>query len=582
MALAPTPTRTTLLAQPGRYDAFPVAATHPDGSVLTLWRSGTDHARDKGATIKGASSPDGKTWGAVFTAYDDQDPLVTHSPTGLVWNADVGKWQCLLLVMTYPSTSSTTPTYSMRLMESVDGRAWVLRPVIAKPAGVVWWFASHMVITPAGVLVGTAYGSNTGGSSWVAFVIVSTDNGATWTLSQTLAKADLNLAEPQISPAANGEWVMTIRCDTDWTIYQSRCVDPGAGAWSEPSPSLTGYSGQPSVAVTRDASGTMVLLLRQLPEITNTHGLWAYATSADHGLTWDVREFAPDTTRFMLYGALAPLPNGNVTVVFSSEDDPAQPWVSASMYAARFVVQRLTVNLDFTHDAPGVAVQVNTLSDVERTWVDVFGETVTETVRVKWWDGETLTALDTEIQQGRTYTYRAAGLSAYPVAAPTLPETVLVHPLWPEWSLPAMVVEDSERGYGIDASVTQIPDRGFPIVTTSGTRNGAAGQTVIRTSTLVQKAHLLRLLSDGCPLFWSHHEGLDLPEWVSVLDVKETRFVQMCSHNLDDPDSAGQWRHWSLSWVEVERPDPAALFPHRRYKDYPLPYSALPIPYQEL
>ena len=289
-----------------------------------------------------------------------------------------------------------------------------------------------------------------------------------------------------------------------------------------------------------------------------------------------------------MYGALATLPTGDVAVVYASEDDPAKQWQGSSVYHSRFVLVRLAVELDWSHASPAALITTTVRGPVARTWTTNLGDEITETVRIRSWDGTEQTTLDPEVQQGRTYTYTLGDTSGE-VTVPQLPSVAIVHPLYPEWGQRVVVVADEGRDLPLDVTITDVPSRqpfagsfvAAPVVTTAGLRGSARGSTTIRTSTLLDAERFERLIADGAPLFISGHVGIDLPDWVAVTGVKRDRFMGRCSCCLDDETDPAQWRHWSLSWVQVGRPSHLALPYRRRIKDYKQPISTMTLPIRE-
>lgn len=579
------PTAQTLLhASAGRYEAFPVAASDPSGTVLGLWRSATQHWQDKAATIRAVKSTNqGVSYTSLGSVFDDGDPLKESGASGLVWNPRRGKWQALLLVKRFAAAGDTTPAeYQARMIESADGVTWVSRGplVIPKPSWVSWWFAASLVIHDEGITA-LFYGATTGASKWEIFPVTSKDDGATWagTKENTIRVAGVNLSEPQMTQLQDGSWLISIRGD-DNQIYTATATNPASWSVSSVVPVLQGYSGQPSIIATGDS---VLMLLRQLPSGVGGHGLWAFAESLDNGVTWAVRDTFPEKTRNMMYGGLAALPNGDVACVYASEDNPSTQYGPCSVYATRFVLLRLTAELVYEYASPAVRVTLPVTATVLRSWFDEWtGEEVIEQVRLQEpTDTAGTVAVDPEIVPGTVYTYQAAGAVSPPIEVPQFADAYLVHPLEPDWSLPVVIGEIGDRSYDTNTTVTQVAFRDHPVTQASGFLGAAEGEFTLTTYTLMDKRRLLRLLQGNTPLFLSTHVGLDLPEWVKLVgSVKETKVVQMCSHNLDDPTDPAQRVGWSLSYVEQPRPTATELPRRKRIRDYKQPIDTINIEIQ--
>lgn len=566
------PIGSTKLHGEGRYDAFPTVAASGD-KVVTLWRSAKalGHVADVGARIKGKVSTDGgKTYGATFTvAWDDADPLAELSPAGLAWDASRKMWVCLVLVKKFADTTYTSPSYSALLMWSLDGSAWTKLRDVPLP-GVAWAFVSGLAVD-AGRWIVTAYGRFPTGSNWVPLTMSSADAGVSWSPLKAPSglPGGVNYAEPQIVRLASGSWLMMIRCDTSWSFHQARSKD--GVTWVADGSPLGGASGQPSMGVTGD--GSVVLLVRAKPTIAgdNAHGPWRWASSSDEGMTWTLRDDFPESAsgRYMMYGGLARTADGSLACVFASEDDPAQVWQSASVRSTRFVFTPLKASLKSHNGVPYVEILGGGQQPIVRVSTDKRGREMRDVVRVRVLGGAG-GALDYEAQQGHTYKYEVGGRSTRPLRAPVLAESWLINPARPERSIMARVVTDGDGEHPITSTLTDVPLVGgaglqYPHVTYSGRLGARQGSTVIRTHTELDEDDLLECIGGLQPLFWSQHPGLRLPEWLAVTSLKVARFAQICpcgcGHDL--LDNPGQWRDWTIGWVQQPRPTIEEL-PHRR------------------
>lgn len=291
-----------------------------------------------------------------------------------------------------------------------------------------------------------------------------------------------------------------------------------------------------------------------------------------------------------MYGGLAQTADGSLACVFATEDDPSQPWKSASVYWTRFVVSKLTATTEWLPVSPGVSVPRITISGagklrVDRTVRDAWtGDEVVEEVRFPsyteqgtWWDYE--------LQQGQSTTYTTGPRSTGVVTMPTLSGPMLVHPTQPELSLRIDVLTDDSRDLPIDVDVTAVPAAAgsderpqYPIVSTSGMLGSYVGSTKIRTRTLNEERRLRQCFAGLSPLFFSHHRGLGFPPWIRITALTWERFVNHCTDPLaswDDDDDMSQWRNWTIKWVEQERPSPTMLRPHRRIRDVNRPFDSI-------
>lgn len=582
MASLLTPTSTAMtLSQRGKYDAFPVAASH-GSTVLSAWRAAVDHANDHSATIMGATSKDGgRTWGSPVMMFDDQSVTMATSPVGLAWDGVANRWIMLCLERFYKSaTSNDIDHYSARLMQSTDGVNWSSLGGEIPLTGTSWWYAADLVIDGGRWYI-SGYGRLTSASAAnsMPLTMVSSDAGKTWSapIAPTGMPAGVSYAEPQLVKLGSS-WLMLIRGD-DIQIHQARSMD-GIN-WTYDKVAVGGMTGEPAVA--RNADGTLIVLMRQIPQVDAVHGWWAWARSVDDAQTWTTFTTFPSVNKFMLYGALAPLADGSLACVFASEDDPSLLWQSCSIFACRFVIPTVTVDAVMPNGIPGFRVTAFDQIPAFRITNDpVTGDDIAEQVRVREIDRYTST--DYEVQQGQSVIYQAGEHATKTVTAPILPYSILVHPLDPVGlSARVDIQSDGDRTYDLDTQVTNIPSVDYAIVTKSGQRKRAQGSTVIVTRTLADADRIELLFRDGVPLFWSTHPGLGMPDWVQPLDLSSSRVAQMCScHVGDTPSGVGNWREWTFKWVAVARPSAIGMPIRKRIRDYRNPIQELTAPIREL
>lgn len=576
----------------GRYDSFPIAASARN-VVLAAWRSASEHEVDHAAVIRGAISLDGgQNFSDSFVLYDDKDALVEPGLAGLAWDEKRQRWTALLLIKRF-ADATTRKTSQLRA-------AVITSPLLASAASwskpgaelpvtsASWFFACDFAIS-GDRWVAVGYGRMTSTSQVTPMTMTSTDGGASWSAPVVPAGMPdgLDFTEASILRTSDGAWLMAMREDTTTSIHISRSSD--GVAWTYDQAVIGGFSGYPELGQAGD--GTLVMLLRDGANGPDQyHGSWAWAWSQDGGESWSVRTDFPSDGKAMMYGALTPAPDGALVCVFSTEDDPAQPWKSASVYWTRFVVNALTGVIEWLPVSPGVAVPRVTIGGagrlrVDRTIIDEWsGEQVVEGVRFPsdtqqgvWWDYE--------LPQGVSATYSTGPRSTGVITAPTLPGPMLIHPTQPELSLRIDVIEDDSRDLPIDADVTAVPAPAgsderpqYPIVSTSGMLGSYVGSTKIRTRTLNEERRLRQCVAGLSPLFFSHHRGMGFPPWIRITALTWDRFMQQCTDPLaswDDDDDKSQWRTWTIKWVEQDRPSPTMLRPHRRIRDVPRPFDSI-------
>lgn len=578
-----TPTTPKKIIGNGAFDNYPVVASNGN-VVLTLWRHALTYEPDPvGGTIFGALSSDGgATWSAPYWAFDDKDKLVEEVPGALAWDATRSVW-VLMTTRRLFSSSGKLAGFKVRALTSPDGKAWT--PVTGSDvpfAGAQWGIASAVQVSAEGAWRIYAQGRINASRRGI-FVVISTDGGQTWTpvIEPTSRPADVDLGDLAVTDLPSGDTLLVARCDQDWSFHQFRSQDGVTFAYE--GVLAADVSGPPALA--RVTSGTLVCLARQRPTVDGVHGFWRWITSDDDGASWMVRDTWPDRGRFAVGGALTPVDGGaNLACVYSSEDNTRILFGSATLYSTRLRFTPVAVELDIdpATGASFVSVLAPSRVPIVRELVDpLTGDRHVDEVRVTNIVGGG--GQDYEVPQGWRCTY-SVGERRRSFTMPTLAEMWMIHPTRPDLNMPFEVVSDATRSYPLDAEVTAVPQRNVttgealatPIVTTTGILGAPAGQTVIRTRTLRDKARLLALWRDLSPIFLSTHLGSDLPAWIKLVDKPdEDRVIQTCSSCLDDHTDHGQWRTWTIKWVEQARPSAAGMPMRRRIKDVAVPIGAI-------
>jgi len=578
------------LLSTGQYQAFPYAASRPDGMVVGAWRTASSHQSGPSggvATMAAISEDEGQSWGAPFLAYKDNELLADHAPAGLVWDERSQRWLMLVLRTIYKTAQDTKPySYRARVLASKDALSWepITGDIPAGAQGAAWWFVSDFAVETDGEWIAAGYGRMKGASVDQAMVMSSTDQGATWVgpVAVSGAPSDVNLSEPQLVNHPSG-WLMLARGD-DNALHQIRPADDG---WVYERTVLGGVVGMPEVAVT--TTGVLVVILRMVsssaPDLW--HGPFGWAYSEDFGATWVLRDDFPDTKRAAMYAGLAPLRDGGLACVYAAEDDPKKPWASSSIWTMRFTSQALNCRSGFFEEpaVPGILITGALGQPIMRHTIDpVTGDEVIDEVRIKTTQLSGA-AYDFELQQGQYAYYSAGDRRTRDVVGDVLPGNMLIHPTRPELSLRLDVVSDKDaREYDMDVNVQPVPAAAgmaglqYPIVTSVGNLGAPSGTTIVMTYTLAEKRRLELLLADLCPLFWSTHPGEDLPDWIRITKLSVVRFVDTCTSSYaswDDREDMSQWRHWSMSWVAQPRPTAAGMPVKHRIRDVRRPIETI-------
>lgn len=305
---SPRTTKPPLVLATGQHQAFPGATRRTDGTLVAVWRSGSDHylARD-GVIRLSTSDDDGRTWTPSTTivgptaGVDYRDPSITASRDGTT------------LWLTYFKGTTTLGAAGVFLRASSDGGAtW--GPEVRVDGLPYAAVTAPVVELPDGTLKLPYYGKATTGlaydSVWIA---TSSDGGATWTNSILFngVTAGRDYQEPVIAadPAAAGTLVLLCRWSTASAIGQSTSSD--GTTWTSLTPAFAG-SGRPTPVFIGDA---LIALYRDIPTRATT------ARICRQGASWagPVRLTWPGRGALSTYAAAVPAGDDQAVLLQSDE-----------------------------------------------------------------------------------------------------------------------------------------------------------------------------------------------------------------------------------------------------------------------
>lgn len=256
------------IASPYRHSAFPGAALRPDGTLVMVWRGGTDHVTSRDGVIVRAESHDlGRTWTApqaILSGRDYRDPYLSYVDghelltffIGTTGNPAAGA---------YVSVDQAPP---VRVDNDLPYAA-ISGPVVKLPDG--RW--------------GTAYyGRRPGETVDTAWIAWSHDLGQTWTSNRIInaTGAGIPTAEPWL--VVDG---VTVRMLSRWgsgqiAIRSATGPVDVASSWGPVTIAVSGCNGRPATVVT--SAGTVVMVCRD-----TRGGTWGgaqVAYSLDHTASW--------------------------------------------------------------------------------------------------------------------------------------------------------------------------------------------------------------------------------------------------------------------------------------------------------
>ena len=300
----------------GNYDAFPGITSLPNGELIVVYRSGTNHV-SVGATINYTVSKDGgETWSAP--------QVLAAPPAGLECRdaeiATLANGSVMVSFFQYnDATENAYPFVVSGTYNSATGSmTWgsPVQIVTAFPGGGAAC-TSKVIQLADGTLLLPIYGDS-------AAIIRSTDGGRTWggQVTTALSTATNTYDESNGIVDPNGDIVVFVRCDSSLTadegIWRTVSTD-GGQTWSTPQEVIgdncrdaitgatgVGYPGRPSPVLL--PSGAIVMLDRMGTSAGVSCNYW---TSWDGGLTWTCTPLIAGTNG-QEYGSLTLLPGGQL------------------------------------------------------------------------------------------------------------------------------------------------------------------------------------------------------------------------------------------------------------------------------
>jgi hypothetical protein len=289
------------------HNAFPGLALMGDGNLIAVYRTGTQHSGSSqdGRIVRKISTDDGATWGSAADvanpADDARDPEVTVLTDGTV-------------AVRYVRYNGTASGFSLWLIKSTDNGSTWGSPIQITTSVAVASSAAKIVELPNGDLICPLYGNATGTGNWSAYLVRSTDAGATWGSQVTIATGTIgvgdNWTEPYILLLSDGRLMCAIREDTDRDIYLTYSDDDGA-TWSTPQIAFDGWA-KPFLLET--ATGAVVCVTRS--EESDERAF--YVVSWDQGQSWSDDIDLESTGEGMTYASGAQV-DERIVIIYSLE-----------------------------------------------------------------------------------------------------------------------------------------------------------------------------------------------------------------------------------------------------------------------
>ena len=297
------------------YNAFPGLARLDDGTLVTVYRKGVLHARDRGYIVSRRSADGGQTWSDEVIVVDN--PALDVRDPNIALLAD---GSLIVNYFQYDHELPGTVRNGLRVVHSFDGGETWGEPVVVGTGSFVATSAPVLEL-PNGEVLLAYYGSHEGSRYATAYVNRS-DDGGKWWLGETVIAAGPAAKRPYQEPnlllLENGDILATIRSDGERPIIHTSVSKDQGRTWSDPKPAFKG-SGTPSVAMLD--SGGIVMIYRS--KIGRNFGLPALRVSGDGGATWtaDLGETVIDRKDGdMMYASALQVPDGRIAVVYGMED----------------------------------------------------------------------------------------------------------------------------------------------------------------------------------------------------------------------------------------------------------------------
>lgn len=295
------------------HSAFPSIVVLRNGTVLMVWRQGSDHSSTRDGSIKKAVSTDqGRTWSSTTTittppvGTDLRDPCVSLSRDGLS------------VYLVYFKANISLAAAGVYFRKSTDnGTTWSsevrveAQPYAASSAGCVELDDGTLVVPWYGRAPGDVFDS-----VWTS---KSVNGGTTWTETKILNGQSLGVAlqEPWISMKGQ-TGVMAYRYNTNASIGVSTTSDNTAN-WSG-AVAKFGGSGRPTIWWAND--NTIACIYRRNQ---GQQGDAVIRVSRDGGVTWNPerrfeKRWAQASTLGMTYAGVDKLSNGATICVLAMEN----------------------------------------------------------------------------------------------------------------------------------------------------------------------------------------------------------------------------------------------------------------------
>ncbi len=315
---APTfPVSAVTIASDAKYNAFPWVAVTKFGKLIAIYREGASHTSIDGKITINTSTDGGATWsGKTYIAspaggHDYRDPSIVSTRTGrLIVN--FFDWDGTIAIVKTMYSDDAAATWSS--LVALSPTPFTDATGAATSAGIL----QHST----GLLVMPIYGRDTGDTQDRLAVVISGDDGLTWTSRINVTAASGGYSEASLVEFADGSIHAFIRNNVDGKVYTASSSNLGL-TWGSTSVVVASATAGRPTAVLIPVSQALVVFYRKV-----STALAVYRYSFDYGASWSSEQTLISTQS--MYAGACPLNDKLACVVQAVEASSSDARISFS------------------------------------------------------------------------------------------------------------------------------------------------------------------------------------------------------------------------------------------------------------
>lgn len=303
-----------VIANDSAHLAFPSVARMANGNLVVVYRRATQHigGSNDGIIVARVSDDDGLTWGAEATVWNPANDARDAA-------VSVASTGTVIVTSTEGNGSSLTDNFFAYVIRSTDnGATWGSPIAVGTTYGTGGNHrevgGSPVVELADGRLMMAIAGRTAAESTSNEHIIVvfSSDDGITWGSPVTAVNtAGVFYTEPYVTTLPGGTLHMLIRRNDTGVIYRTTSSDSGA-TWAAV---VSKFNGKAKPTHLRLVCGTMIFVSR-----ANPNGDTIYRLSTDDGVTWGSEVVLDATLTRNVYAGLVALSRRSALCVYGIED----------------------------------------------------------------------------------------------------------------------------------------------------------------------------------------------------------------------------------------------------------------------